>query len=444
MSSAQPVLQQFAELMAARRQQRREPAWLQAWRDTARSALLASGLPNRRLESWHYSDADIWLQQYGERHALAPIAPDANALHCSRDEPPGDHLHFNHGYLTDEQLDSVDRGKLTLLPLADLDPTEHAELLDWLRDRPSVDPLGNLISALAPESWVLLIRAGEQVSRTVVLSQLSSHTGVQAGQLIIWMQRGAEATLLDDFGALDGCAEELTLSHVLFKLDADSRLTYVRLQRDSASSQHFGLVEGDVGRNALLRAQCLVGSVSAECGTQPHNNRLRNGYHVRLAEPGAEFVARGAFAASDRQHIDYHFTVDHVADHGRSDIRFQALADGRSRAVINGRIYIAAGTRGNDGHFTSHNLLLSENAEIDAKPELEIYADEVACSHGATIGQLDEEQILYLQSRGIDREFAITLLMEGFLKAGMLEQLDEELARFLRSHLLASVGGEHL
>ncbi|MDX9873776.1 MAG: SufD family Fe-S cluster assembly protein [Spongiibacteraceae bacterium] len=444
MSSAQPVLQQFAELMAARRQQRREPEWLQAWRDNACSALLASGLPNRRLESWHYSDADIWLQQYGERHALAPITPDTDALQIPRDEPPGDQLLFNHGYLTDEQLDNIDRDKLTLLPLADLSAAEHGELLTWLQERSSSDPLGHLVSALAPESWVLIVRAGTQVSRTVVLSQLSSRPGVQAGQLIIWVQRGAQATLLDDFRALDGCAEELTLSHVLLKLDADSRLTYVRLQRDSASSQHYGVVEGDVGRDALFRAQCLVGSVSAECGDQPHSNRLRNGFYIRLAEPGAEFVARGAFAASDRQHIDYHLTVDHMSDHGRSDVLFQALAGDRSRAVINGRIHIGGGTRGNDGHFTSHNLLLSDTAEIDAKPELEIYADEVACSHGATIGQLDEEQILYLQSRGIERELAITLLMEGFLKSGMLEDLDEELARFLRGHLLASIGGEHL
>lgn len=437
-TAAQPVLEQFGELITSRQQQRREPTWLREWRSRAHQALLASGLPGKWLESWHYTPADVWLQRYGEQHALMPIVPDEKAAALAPSLPAGDHLHFNHGYLTEEQLDVADRRKLQLLPLAQLDPTEHGPLLEWVQQHRSVDGLGDLVSALTPESWVLIVRSGEAVKRSVVLSQLSSHEGLQAGQLVIWMQSGAQATLLDDYGATATAAEDLMLSQTLIKLEANSRLTYVRLHRDSDSSQHYGVVEADVGRDAQLRLQSLLGASANE-----RRNRLRNGYHIRLLEPNAEVVARCAFAASGEQHIDYHFTVDHLADHGRSDIVVQGLADDKSRAVINGRIHIAANTRANDGHFTSHNLLLTPAADINAKPELEIYADEVSCSHGATIGQLDEEQILYLLSRGIDREAAIALLTEGFLKAGMLDQLDPDLARFLRDHLLATVGGEH-
>jgi Fe-S cluster assembly protein SufD len=190
---------------------------------------------------------------------------------------------------------------------------------------------------------------------------------------------------------------------------------------------------------ALARDSRLQLQVLESASAPALSNKVRNGIYVGLDEPNAEFIARGAFAATDTQHIDYHFTVDHNSDHGRSDILMQGLAADRSRGVVNGRIYIAKNTRANDGHFTTHNLLLSNDAEIDAKPELEIYADEVSCAHGATIGQLDEEQLLYLQTRGIDRRHAIALLTEGFLKAGLLDCSNNSLNEFLLQQLLVAM-----
>ena len=117
----------------------------------------------------------------------------------------------------------------------------------------------------------------------------------------------------------------------------------------------------------------------------------------------------------------------------------QGLAADASKGVVNGRIHIAANTRANDGHFTTHNLLLSATAEIDAKPELEIYADDVSCAHGATVGQLDEDQLFYLQTRGIDRDDAIALLTEGFLKAGLLDCGNTHLNDFLQRQMLETL-----
>ena len=117
----------------------------------------------------------------------------------------------------------------------------------------------------------------------------------------------------------------------------------------------------------------------------------------------------------------------------------QGIAADKSTGIVNGRIQIAARTRTNDGHFTSHNLLLSSEATINAKPELEIYADEVSCAHGATVGQLDEEQLFYLQTRGIDRDHAIVLLTEGFLKAGLLDSGNKNLDDFLQRQLLETL-----
>lgn len=433
MGTAVNVLEQYSALIDTRLHQRRDPAWLRQLRESALANLQARGLPNKRWESWHYSALDFWLAQFGEQHSLAPITPDETAPHAALDIPDGHLLHFNHGYLIDQQLQHDERNAFQLLPLGELNERDHAELLNWLRVTQHVDPLADLATALAPESWVLVIGQGKRVKHPIVISHRNSQPGSQISQLIVWARANSEATVVEHFSSSTNDVA-LHCAHIATRLDANSKLTYARINRDGEQSQHLGVVESHIGRDARLQLQVM------ESASADHlRNRIRNGIYVRLIEPNAEFIARGAFAASDQQHIDYHFTVEHLSDHGRSDILMQGLATDRSRGVVNGRIYIAANTRCNDGHFTTHNLLLSADAEIDAKPELEIYADEVKCAHGATIGQLDEEQLLYLRSRGIDREQAIALLTEGFLKAGLLDSGNHALNEFFTEQLLVAL-----
>lgn len=437
MGSLQPVLTQYGELITARRDAS-EPAWLQAQRADAQQRLAERGLPGKHLESWHYSAANLWLQEFAERHGVVPAESDA-ATPFAGALPAGHTLRFSHGRLIEQRIDAEAAEQIELLPLAQLDETRHAELRDWLRNRAAgPDSLADLAGALAPESWLLVIKAGARVAQPIVISQTTSRAGSHIGQLLVWMQPDSEATLVDCVSATASAGEYLGISHQLLKLERGSRLTYARLHREAASGQYLGVVEATVGRDAQLRLQALA-STPLDASTEVQRTRLRNGFYIRLEETGAEVIGRGAFAAAGQQHIDYHFTVDHRGDHGRSDILMQGLANGKSRGVVNGRIYIAANTRANDGHFTSHNLLLSADAEIDAKPELEIYADEVSCAHGATVGQLDEEQLLYLQTRGIDRPAAITLLTEGFLKAGLLDWSEPALSDFFQRQLLAAL-----
>lgn len=442
MGSAPAVLEQYTQLIAARQQRRRDPDWLQQLRNSAQRRLEGAGLPGKHRESWHYSAVDLWLEQFGERHGLAPIAPDERIGTIPVELPAGHLIRFNHGYLADQQIRSEERELFALQPLADLEAGEHAALLQWLQGDGRSESLADLITALAPETWVLTVKPNARLQHPLVVSHMASQAGAHIGQLLVWMQPGAQATLLQDFSAAKDAGEYLNLAHTALLLERGSRLIYARLNRDGAAGQHLGVIEARVGQGAHLQLQALESGSGSDL-----RNRIRNGFHVQLAEAGAEFTARTAFAAGDRQHIDYHFNVEHCADHGRSDIVAQGLAAAKSRGVVNGRIYIATGTRNNDGHFTSHNLLLSADAEIDAKPELEIYADEVSCAHGATVGQLDEEQLLYLQTRGIDRATAVALMTEGFLQAGLLDCRNDELNEYLQQQLLATPrdpGGAHL
>lgn len=438
MGASETILDQYTALIAARLQQR-DPAWLKQLREAAAARLQQTGLPTRKWESWHYSPADFWLSQFAQTHLLAPITPDEAAEH-SPDLPVGHIVHFNHGYLVNQQLQNGERPDFenergfSLLPLAQLDAKRHAGLIEWLGTLSPTDPLANLALALAPETWVLIVEPDARVKQPIIFSHRNTQPGSQIGQFFVWMQAGAEATVVEHFAASESAGEYLQHAHTAARLECNSKLTYVRINRDSDRGQHLGTFDAQLARDAKLQLQVLENG----CGAQQHN-RIRNGIYVDLAEPNAEITARGAFAASDSQHVDYHFCVDHNSDQGRSDILIQGLAADKSRGVVNGRIYIAANTRGNDGHFTTHNLLLSDDAEIDAKPELEIYADEVSCAHGATIGQLDEEQLFYLQTRGIDRAHAIVLLTEGFLKAGLLDCGNKNLNEFLQRQMLETL-----
>lgn len=430
----QPVLEQYSALIAARLQQQRDPAWVKEWRTHAADRLQQRGLPGKRWESWHYSAADLWMHQFSEQHALAPIAPDAISAQFVDELPAGHRIHFNHGYLVDQHVEHDDRDKFLLQPLAQLDPIEHAQLIAWLGTTAPADPIADLAAALAPETWVLILKPGVRLRHPILVSHLASQPGSHIGQLLVWAQSGAEATLIEHFSAAATAGSYLHCAHTALKQDANSKIIYARINRDGAAAQHLGVFQAALARDSRLLLQVLE---SASAKTLA--NKVRNGIYVALDEPNAEFIARGAFAATDTQHIDYHFTVDHNSDHGRSDILMQGLAADRSRGVVNGRIFIAQNTRANDGHFTTHNLLLSNDAEIDAKPELEIYADEVSCAHGATIGQLDEEQLLYLQTRGIERSQAIALLTEGFLRAGLLDCSNNALNEFLLQQLLVAM-----
>jgi Fe-S cluster assembly protein SufD len=141
----------------------------------------------------------------------------------------------------------------------------------------------------------------------------------------------------------------------------------------------------------------------------------RTDLQTQLLETGAEIVLNGLYIADGRQHIDNHTRVEHIAAHTRSEQDYRGVISDRARAVFNGKAKVHKDAQKTDAQQSNRNLLLSGQAEIDTKPELEIYADDVKCSHGATVGQLDEDALFYLLSRGIDRDTAKGLLIFAFV-----------------------------
>jgi Fe-S cluster assembly protein SufD len=150
---------------------------------------------------------------------------------------------------------------------------------------------------------------------------------------------------------------------------------------------------------------------------------IRNDVAVRLRERGASAEIFGVFLAAHGQHVDEHTRIDHLAPETRSEETFRGIIGRRGRGVFNGKVVVHRDAQRIDARQSSDNLLLGDQAEIDTKPELEIYADDVKCSHGSTVGELDEQQLFYLRSRGVAEGQARELLTQAFA-ASVLERID--------------------
>jgi Fe-S cluster assembly protein SufD len=189
-----------------------------------------------------------------------------------------------------------------------------------------------------------------------------------------------------------------------FNLQAGSQVAMTRVQDRQPTHLHTGRVAARVGADASFKITSIdIGGAL-----------IRNDIAIDLAEAGAHVTMNGLYLASDNQHIDNHTRVDHRVGPSTSIEEYRGLLNGKARCIFNGKAIVHPGADGSDAQQSNHNLLMSDQAEIDTKPELEIYADEVKCSHGATVGQLDPVSLFYLRSRGLDKDEATRVLISAF------------------------------
>jgi Fe-S cluster assembly protein SufD len=187
-------------------------------------------------------------------------------------------------------------------------------------------------------------------------------------------------------------------------LGQGARLEYCKFQGDSPSAFHLASLRARLGRDASLRAHSFAMGAALS----------RNTIHAILDGEGADCVLNGLYLTRSDQVADHHMVVEHAQPHCTSHEYFNGILDDRSKGVFHGRILVKPAAQKTDAKQTNRNLLLSEEATIDTKPQLEIYADDVKCTHGATVGQLNEESIFYLRARGIGAETARRMLIHAF------------------------------
>ncbi len=233
----------------------------------------------------------------------------------------------------------------------------------------------------------------------------------------------AEATVIETFAA---ATSEAYLSNTVTEVFAgeNAQLTYYKLQCEADKAYHFGgtyVKQADSAR--FVHHNFAFGGLLA-----------RADIHADLAR-AAECELNGLYLGVNRQHLDNHTRINHLQPHGISKELYKGVLDDRSRGVFQGRVIVAENAQKTDSQMSNRNLLLSNDAEVDTKPQLEIYADDVKCGHGVTVGQLDEKSVFYLQSRGVDDETARNMLTFAFAN----EMVEKVKIKSLHDQVLAQV-----
>lgn len=402
---ASPAEQAFSEALAARSPVN---ARIRALGQAGREAFTAAGIPDARAEDWKYTSLRAL-----SRRAFAPAGPvalpDEDAVaNAAIAGLSGPRLVFVNGRYVPELSDSTPQSGLEVTPLAELCAAQGAPVPDILGELgdPGQHPFTALNLGLLEHGIVLRTTDGAAPEAPVYLLFLSvPGTGPQACHPRILIETAARSslTVVEHYAATER-NENLTNTVTQIGLGPGSHVQHYRIQDESPGGFHIGGLFAQVRRDARLESHNLhFGGALARVDLE-----------VALAEPGAEVDMNGLYCLGGRQHVDNHTRVDHLAPHTRSGEDYRGVLDGRSRGVFNGKAIVHEDAQKIEAHQSNRNLLLSEQAEADTKPELEIYADDVKCSHGATVGQLDATALFYLRSRGIDESASRSLLTFAF------------------------------
>jgi Fe-S cluster assembly protein SufD len=380
-------------------------SWLSQLRRDAIERFVAGGLPTTRDEDWKYTSLRAVESRRFEAAAVPPSSVNVSAL--AGVALPDAHLmvfvdgrfrpdlsygaHLPHGVLL------ADLGGLLAAPP------------DWLEPLLAEDADGGftaLNTAFMADGACLRLAPGTELAMPLQLLFVTAgaNLAVQPRNLIV-AGAGSRATIVEHHVGLDGRAY---LANALTRIVAGpgACIEHVKLQQESMAAWHIA------GVRARQAADSHFTSGSIALG----GALARVGIDVSLEAEGAGCELAGLYVADGRQHMDHHTRVDHRKPGASSREHYRGVMAGESRAVFNGKVIVHADAQRSDAFQANHNLLLSDTAEVDTKPELEIYADDVKCGHGATVGQLDDDQIFYLRARGIDESSARALLTLAFAR----------------------------
>ncbi|MBN8728676.1 MAG: Fe-S cluster assembly protein SufD [Xanthomonadales bacterium] len=395
-------------------------------RAEAAAALLRDGLPGPREEAWKYTSLRALEQR---RYAPAPgEATDVPALAAfALPGVDGARLVFVNGVFQPALSDLQAAPGVEILPYRE-HPGQLDKDLEGHHGTGSADAFLRLNTALVEDGASIRVVAGADAGAPIHLVILGAPAAADlAWQLRLQVELGAGARLSLVEHHL-GNDEHAHLGNLVanYVLGAGARLELLQVQDAGERATLIRRGSFHVGEDAQLAATTL------EAGAQ----MTRHDFRVHLAGRGARLESRGVFVLHGRQHADTHMDVRHEARDTSSDVLWRGVADQRSRGVFHGAITIAEGADGADAALSNKNLLLSPQAEIDTQPALEIYADEVKAAHGATVGQLDEQALFYLRTRGIPLDAARRILVSAFCSAVfadlqpavLRERLDELLA----------------
>lgn len=437
----EPLLEKFERFEKATK----HPAWVFPLRKAGMARFAETGFPTVQDEDWRFTNvAPIARLPFKPVFELLPegVTPDT-VRQSIFGSLPATRLVFLNGHFAPNLSSLKPPGDgVTVMSLASA-LNEKSALLEKYLSRQAFDgpdSFASLNTAFFQDGALVHVAAGQIVEQPVHLLFVS--TAREAGATthprnLLIMEKGSRATVLETYISLADAAYFTNAVSELV-LEEGAMLEHCKFQDESLSAFHIAAIHARLGRNCRLVAHSFA------TGAKLSRNNIR----TSLAGEGVECVLNGLYLTRDEQLADHHMVVEHAQPHCNSHEYYNGILDGHSKGVFHGRILVRQPAQKTDAKQTNKNLLLSEDATVDTKPQLEIYADDVKCTHGATIGQLNEESIFYLRARGIGADRARQMLIHAF--AGeIIDRIKhnparEELDRLIWDRLEANphVGGQ--
>jgi Fe-S cluster assembly protein SufD len=424
-------LEAYGELIAQRRE--RDPVWLRQLREDAWTRFHARGFPTTHDEDWRFTNLAVLAKTPFQRAAKGSVAVSAREIEQFRVSGAACQLVFVNGHFAPELSElrdlpegleicslvgAIDSGMVGAVPEGCASDGIEQHLGRYADVRRDVFTALN--SALWDDGAYVRIRRGANVSRPIHLLYVSAGSGAEImthPRTLIVAEPTSHAAVIEDYVSL---GTEAAFSNAVTELVAgqDAVVSHFLVERENLAAFNVSTLRLEQARGSNVSSHSILLG----------GGLVRNNVHPVLAGDGAECIINGLFVGARSQHLDNYMLVEHAQPHCGSRQFYNGILDGSARGVFHGRIVVHKDAQKTDAKQTNRNLLLSDNARIDTKPQLEIYADDVKCTHGATIGQIEEEQLFYLRSRGIDEVAARDAILYAFA-AECLDRMHEPAAR---------------
>ena len=391
----------------------------------------AAGWPTRRREQWRYTDLeplaaadfDLVPEEPADRDTIEAAA---RLLGDAALGPAAQQLVLLDG----ERIPDLGAAAVPGVEVASIESRWSEFAAAFAKSLKAADhPLAALNTAFARNGLWIKIPAGTVLQAPIHLVLVGSGRARVAAQprIVIEAEAGAQATFVQHFVDCGADARGWTNSVTQIKQASETKIQFQRLQRHAAGVAHTSLLSAELERGAELTA-----------GYFDLGGRLvRNDVAIALRAAGARTDLFGLLLAGSGQHVDDHTVIRHAAGETVSVENFRGIIGERGRGVFNGKVVVEQGCQRIDARQRNDNLLLGDHAEIDTKPELEIYANDVKCSHGSTVGELDAEHLFYLRTRGLDLPSARRLLTTAFATTIVEQVADADLRAQVLAHVTA-------
>jgi Fe-S cluster assembly protein SufD len=431
----------YQSAFLALRQANPSTPWVELLRESAMDRFESLGFPSVSDEEWKYTNlAQLTKRNFQPVSTAGTSEIDKDSLRrFSYPETATTQLVVVNGFLRSDLSSTKGVGSVVALELSTaIADAKYSKIIrEYLARNAKYNDNGltALNTAFLQSGVFVLIPRNAKLETPLQISFLSDPQQANSAsfpRVLVVAEENSAATLIESYAGLTE-GPYFTNAVVEVVLNEGARLEHYRLQRENSKAFHVATTSATLGSGSSYDVTSI--NLGGELS--------RHDIQVTMDHEGSECWVDGLYAVGAGQHTDTHSVIDHQQPHCTSHQLYKGILDGNARAVFNGKVFVRKGAQKTDAMQTNKNLLLSNEARVDTKPQLEIFADDVKCAHGAAVGQIDEEELFYLKARGLNPELARNLLTYGFaeeviakIKVDSLKnQIDEVVLNHLKARL---------